>query len=106
MRDSSAESKDMQQLRSRVERQLVRLDGALTRARAEATAGGGLVRASVDGLHRLRELEIAPELFATHDAALLADLVMSAVAEAQRRVEVIASETTDGVIADVDDSAS
>lgn len=104
MRDSA--EKEMQQLRSRVERQLVRLDGALTKARAEATAGGGLVRASVDGLQRLRALEIAPELFETHDAALLADLVMAAVAEAQRRVEVIASEATDDVIGAADEPAS
>jgi len=106
MRDTSAESKESLQLRSRVERQLVKLDTALTRARADATSGGGLVRASVDGLHRLRELVIAPEAFESRDAALLADLVMSAIAEAQRRVEIVASETTDGVIAATDDAAS
>lgn len=106
MRDTSVESKESLQLRSRVERQLVNLDSALTRARAEATAGGGLVRASVDGLHRVRGLEISPEAFETRDAALLADLVMSAIAEAQRRVEIVASEATDGVIAATDDTAS
>ncbi|MEP6591247.1 MAG: YbaB/EbfC family nucleoid-associated protein [Gemmatimonadota bacterium] len=106
MREPSAESKESLQLRSRVERQLVTLDNALTRARAEATAGGGLVRVSVDGLHRLRELTIAPEAFEGRDANLLADLVMSAIAEAQRRVEVVASETTDGVIAAADLAAS
>jgi DNA-binding protein YbaB len=106
MRDTSAESKETQQLRSRVERQLVNLDSALTRARAEATAGGGMVRVSVDGLHRVRGLEIAPEAFELRDPALLADLVMSAIAEAQRRVEIVASETTDGVIAAADDTAS
>ncbi|MEO5800539.1 MAG: YbaB/EbfC family nucleoid-associated protein [Gemmatimonadales bacterium] len=105
MRDTSAESKESLQLRSRVERQLVNLDSALTRARAEATAGGGLVRVSVDGLHRVRELVIAPEAFELRDAGLLADLVMSAIAEAQRRVEVVANEATDGVIAAADDAA-
>lgn len=105
MRDTSAESKESLQLRSRVERQLVNLDTALTRARAEATAGGGMVRVTVDGLHRLRELVIAPEAFDARDAELLADLVMSAIAEAQRRVEIVASETTDGVIAAADESA-
>ena len=99
MRDTVAESKESLQLRSRVERQLVKLDTALTQARAQATAGGGLVRVSVDGLHRVRELVIAPEAFDSRDAEFLADLVMSAIAEAQRRVEIVASETTDGVIA-------
>lgn len=105
MRDTVAESKESLQLRSRVERQLVKLDTALTRARAEGAAGGGMVRACVDGLHRLRELEIAPSAFELRDAGLLADLVMSAVAEAQRRVEIVATETADGVIAAADDAA-
>lgn len=54
---------------------------------AEATAGAGLVRVQVDGRGTLRTLVIAPEAFEGRDPDLLADLVMSAITEAQRRVD-------------------
>ena len=64
-----------------------RSDAELSRRSAEATAGAGLVRVQVDGHGTLRSLVIAPEAFAGRDADLLADLVMSAVTEAQRRLD-------------------
>jgi hypothetical protein len=62
-------------------------DAALAQKMTEATAGGGLVRAKVDGHRVLRSLVIAPEAFDGRDADLLADLVMSAITEAQRRLD-------------------
>lgn len=85
------------QFRKRVESDLVRLDAELERATAEATAGGGMVRVRVNGHGTLRSLVIDPEAFAARDADLLADLIMSAITEAQRRVEEIAKETTRAV---------
>lgn len=52
-----------------------------------ADAGAGLVRATVDGRGALQSLVIAPEAFNGRDADLLADLVMAAIAEAQRRLD-------------------
>lgn len=57
-----------------------------SRQSVEATAGAGLVRAIVDGFGTLRNLVIDPAAFEGRDADLLADLVMSAVTEAQRRL--------------------
>ena len=85
------------QLRRRVESDLIRLDAELERTTAEATAGGGMVRVQVNGHGILRSLVIDPEAFAVRDADLLADLIMSAITEAQRRVEEIAKETTRAV---------
>jgi DNA-binding protein YbaB len=59
----------------------------LSRQLIETTAGGGLVRIKIDGHRALRSLEIAPEAFEGRDAALLADLIMAAFAEAQRRLD-------------------
>lgn len=64
-----------------------RSDAELSRRTAEATAGAGLVRVQVDGHGTLRSLVIAPEAFEGRDADLLADLVMAAVTEAQRRLD-------------------
>jgi len=51
----------------------------------ETQAGGGLVRVTVDGKGTVRALTIDPEAFNGRDAELLADLVLGAVAEGQRR---------------------
>lgn len=80
-------------LQKRVVNELVRLDAELSRKSAEATAGGGLVRVRVDGHQLLRQLVIDPAVFEGRDPDLLADLIMSAVSEAQRRVAAIADET-------------
>ncbi|MGH7592862.1 MAG: YbaB/EbfC family nucleoid-associated protein, partial [Gemmatimonadales bacterium] len=64
-----------------------RSDAEMSTRSAEATAGAGLVRVQVDGRGTLRSLVIAPEAFEGRDADLLADLVMAAVTEAQRRLD-------------------
>ena len=51
----------------------------------EASAGGGMVRVTADGRGMIRQLSIEPAAFEGRDAELLSDLVLSAVAEAQRR---------------------
>lgn len=53
----------------------------------EVTAGAGAVRVRVDGRGRIRHLAIEPAAFEARDAELLADLVLGAVAEAQRRAD-------------------
>lgn len=51
----------------------------------DTQAGGGLVRVTVDGKGTVRSLTIDPEAFNGRDAELLADLILGAVAEGQRR---------------------
>ena len=50
-----------------------------------ATAGGNAVSATVNGKHQLTALSIQPEVIDPDDAEMLADLVMAAVNEAQRK---------------------
>ena len=56
----------------------------------EATAGGGMVRVAVDGRGQLRGVWIDPTVFADRDADFLSELVLSAVAQAQRRADELA----------------
>lgn len=88
-----AEEPNMALLQKRVANDLIRLEEELKAKRAEATAGGGLVRVRVDGHQQLRELVIDPMAFEGRDPELLADLIMSAVTEAQRRVEAMEDKT-------------
>src|ERR1700757_4954610 len=48
-------------------------------------AGGGIVQATVDGQGRIRALRIDPEAVKQGDVEMLEDLVLAAVAEAQKR---------------------
>jgi nucleoid-associated protein EbfC len=73
------------QLGQQVQGRLNQLQTELADRTVEATAGAGLVRVTVDGRGAVRALAIDPQAFEGRDAELLADLVLSAVAEAQRR---------------------
>ena len=52
-----------------------------------ATAGGGVVKATVSGKRQLTELVIQPEAVDPEDVEMLQDLVLSAVNEAMRQAE-------------------
>ncbi len=80
-----ADLQQLFQLGQQVQGRLQQLQTELAGRSIEASAGAGLVRATVDGQGRLRALVIDPEAFEDRDAELLADLVLGAVAEAQRQ---------------------
>ncbi|HXF96186.1 MAG TPA: YbaB/EbfC family nucleoid-associated protein [Gemmatimonadales bacterium] len=65
-----------------------RLNEIQTRLAQESvtvSAGGGLVQATADGRGQIRAIKIDPEAVAQGDVEMLEDLVLAAVAEAQRR---------------------
>ena len=51
----------------------------------DATVGGGMVTATVDGSHLVKSIEIKPEACDPDDTEMLADLVTAAVNEAIRK---------------------
>lgn len=51
----------------------------------ETTAGGGMVKITADGRGTIRQVWIDPAVFQDRDADFLSELVLTAVAEAQRR---------------------
>jgi DNA-binding YbaB/EbfC family protein len=80
-----ADLQQLFQLGQQVQGRLQQLQSELADRTIEATAGAGLVRVRVDGRGLLRSLSIEPAAFEGRDAELLADLIVAAVAEAQRR---------------------
>lgn len=79
---------DLQQLLNlsqQMQGRLQQLQSDLADRTVEATAGGGMVRVKADGRGTIRELTIDGAAFEGRDAALLSDLVLSAIAEVQRR---------------------
>jgi len=80
-----ADFQQLFQLGQQVQGRLQQLQIELAGRTVEVSAGAGLVRATVDGQGRLRGVVIDPEAFEGRDAELLSDLVLSAIAEAQRQ---------------------
>ena len=59
---------------------------------AEATVGGGMVRAVVNGKLELVSIEIDPQAVDARDVEMLQDLVVAAVNEAHRRAQALVQE--------------
>lgn len=73
------------QFGQQVQGRLQQLQHDLADKTYEAQAGGGLVRVTVDGKGAVRTLDLDPQVFEGRDADLLADLILGAIAEGQRR---------------------
>ena len=88
-----ADLQQLFQLGSQVQGRLQQLQSELADRTIEVTAGAGMVRVRVDGRGIVRGLSIDPEAFAGRDAELLSDLIVGAIAEAQRRAaELVQAE--------------
>ena len=80
-----ADLQQLFQLGQQMQGRLQQLQSELADRTIEASAGAGLVRVRVDGRGLVRALSIDPEAFTGRDPELLADLIVGAIAEAQRR---------------------
>lgn len=78
---------DMVKHAQKLQKQMASVQEQLAEERFESTAGGGLVKAVVDGKQMLKELTISPEALKDGDVTLLEDLILTAVGEAQRASE-------------------
>ena len=76
---------NMQQLARQaqmLQQQISQLQENLDKREFEATAGGGMVRAKVNGEREVLELEIKPEAVDPNDVEMLQDMIVAALNEA------------------------
>ena len=64
-----------------------KLQEELSELRISATAGGGVVTATLNGSKELVELKLDPAAVDPEDVEMLQDLILAAVGEAARRVD-------------------
>ena len=69
----------------KMQQDLLRMQEEMENKTYEATAGGGVVTATVNGQHELKALVIDPEAVDPDDVEMLQDLVIAAVNEAMRK---------------------
>ncbi len=77
----------------KMQQELLRMQEELDQATYDAAAGGGVVKATVNGKRQLVSLEIDPEAVDPDDVEMLQDMVIAAVNEALRKAEDTASES-------------
>lgn len=78
---------DLKQMLGQVKQMQEQLQQRLEKISVEASAGGGMVTARMNGQKQLLELRIDPEALAGADREMLQDLILAAVNEAARRVD-------------------
>ena len=75
-----------------------RLQQQMTEMRIEATAGGGMVTAVVNGHKHLLSLAIDPDVVSKDDVAMLQDLIVAAVNDAHRKVDEELKQKMGGLV--------
>ena len=82
--------KDLQRMQSKLQEEIEVLE-------LEATSGGGVVTARMNGRKELVGLTVAPEAITPDDPGMLQDLILAAVNEAGRRVDAEIQRMTQGL---------
>ncbi len=76
---------NMQQMMAQAQKMQEKLHQEIALIKVEATAGGGMVTAQMDGQKNLLAVKIDPEV--AGDVEMLQDLVVAAVNEAAKKVD-------------------
>jgi len=75
----------LMQLGQQLQSKMTKLQESLESKQISASAGGGMVTATVDGKGRMRGIRIDPTCVDDQDVEMLEDLVAAAVSEAQAK---------------------
>ena len=71
----------------KMQQDMMKMQQDLQEKEYEATAGGGVVTATVNGKHELKDLVIDPEAVDPDDVDMLQDMIMAAVNQAMRTAD-------------------
>ena len=75
----------------KMQKQIEETQAALADQVIETTSGGGAVKVSITGKKEIKEIKISPDVVDPDDVEMLEDLILSAVNEAVRQADEVAS---------------
>jgi DNA-binding YbaB/EbfC family protein len=81
---------NLQRMAMQMQQEMAKAQQEIEAAQIEGSAGGGVVKATVNGKGDLIGVEIDPSAVDPSDVAMLQDLIVAAVAEAQRAAREMA----------------
>ena len=76
----------------KMQQEMLRMQEEMENKTWSATAGGGMVTASVNGKHEVVDLKINPEAVDPDDVDMLQDMIIAAINEAMRTADAEASQ--------------
>jgi hypothetical protein len=76
----------------KIQSQVTQMQAELGQRRIEASAGGGMVTAIVNGRQEIVAVRIDPQVVDPNDVEMLEDLIVAAVSEALGRASEMAAE--------------
>ena len=76
----------------KMQQEMLRMQEEMESKTWSATAGGGMVTASVNGKHEVVDLKINPEAVDEDDVEMLQDMIIAAVNEAMRTADAEAAQ--------------
>lgn len=77
---------------AKIQSEIARVQEELQSKRIEASSGGGMVRAVMNGHGELVDLSIDPQVVNPEEVQMLQDLILAAVGEAKRRAQKLVQE--------------
>ena len=76
----------------KMQQDMIRMQEEMEKKTYTAAAGGGMVKAEVNGKHEVVNLEINPEAVDPDDVEMLQDMIIAAVNEAMRAADADAAQ--------------
>ena len=84
---------DMMRKAQKMQQDFLKMQQELEARKFEATAGGGVVKATLLGTREFESIEIKPEAVDPDDVEMLQDMVLAAVNEALRQSDETTNDT-------------
>ena len=81
----------------KMQQYMMKMQQELQEKEYQAAAGGGVVSATVNGKHELKNLVIDPEAVDPDDVEMLQDMIVAAVNEAMRAADSDAASTMQSI---------
>ena len=89
---------NIEQMMKQAQQMQERLQKEMAAMQVEATAGGGMVTATLNGEKQLLSLKIDPEVVSKEDVEMLQDLIVAAIIDAHRKVDEELKKTMGGML--------
>jgi DNA-binding YbaB/EbfC family protein len=89
---------NIQQMMKQAQQMQERLQKQMAEMQVEGTAGGGMVTVTINGTKQVQKLTIDPDCVSKDDVEMLQDLIVAAIADAQRKVDEELSKQMGGLM--------
>lgn len=89
---------DLQNMMKQAQEMQERLQREMSELTVQGNAGGGMVTVTINGHKHLQRIAIDPDVVSKDDVAMLQDLIVAAVNDAQRKVDDALKQKMGGLL--------